>query len=335
MRRFHLLTQYVWPDDAPTGIYVEHIADGLRAAGVPARIVSGRGEYRPGERRPPETPIIRVPHRQGRRGSLLSTAIEYSSVNRAFVRYLRRETGPGDVVLVTSAPPTSVFLHRQIRRLRARSVYWLQDFYPQLIRGIWDPPSPLVAALESVWRSALGSWNCVVKSGANLAYSGSNAVVHRNWNTVEPGPSRPARPRTALYSGNLGYGHDVGEFLRLCSELRDAGYEVTIRGDGPGMRALPHWIRAEPPLRRSEDLVRSYWEAEVHLVAADPRLTGALFPSKIWNSLAVGRPVRASGFAGAMAAELTAARESNLTRHRSNLVDYLVDQWRAASAEVR
>jgi hypothetical protein len=139
--------------------------------------------------------------------------------------------------------------------------------------------------------------------------------VIRNWNTLEPGEPRPARPRTALYSGNLGYGHDLSALLAMCGKLRREGYAITVRGDGPGMRHLPSWIRAEAPLRDPQDLVTSYWESEVHLIAGDPRLPRAVFPSKIWNSLAVGRPVLASGFAGPMAEELQAARLADFRLH--------------------
>ena len=46
----HILTQYLWPDDAPTGIYAEHVADALAKAGLPVRLVAGTGRYRAGGR---------------------------------------------------------------------------------------------------------------------------------------------------------------------------------------------------------------------------------------------------------------------------------------------
>jgi hypothetical protein len=255
-------------------------------------LVTGSGKYRPGERTPPTMPIQRLEHWQGRRGSLGSTAFEYWAVNRAFARYLQRNAMPGDLVLVTSAPPTTVFLSRQIRRSGACGIYWLQDFYPQLIRGVWDAPRAVIRLLESIWTRALGSWDRVIKSAANLGYDGSNALVFRNWNTLDLGSPMPTKPRTALYSGNLGYGHDLRAFLALCAELRDEGFEITVRGDGPGMRGLPSWIRSEPPFRNPADLIRSYWEAEVHLVAADSRLTGRSFLPAL--EFSGGRPTYSS-----------------------------------------
>jgi hypothetical protein len=310
-----VLSQYLWPDDAPTGIYAEQLADSLAQAGVGVRLVGGQGSYRQGQRAAPRTAIARLAHYEGRRGRLVSTAREYESVREAFGSYVRGEVRANDVVIVTSAPPTTLFLQRAIRARGAVGVYWLQDYYPQLIRGVWDAPGFLRRILDWLWTRELRAWPHVVKAAGNLGYSGENAVVIRNWNTLELGVPTPARARTALYSGNLGWGHDLAAFLDLCQSLRDKGYEVTVRGDGPGMTRLPAWIRAAAPVVDSEELVRSYWEAEVHLVAGHPRFPDAVFPSKFWNARATGRPVLASGFTGVMAEELEAARTADFRTH--------------------
>jgi hypothetical protein len=311
----HVLSQYLWPDDAPTGIYAEQLADSLAAAGITARLVGGQGSYRKGRRKPPRTSIVRLKHHEGKRGRLLSTAREYESVREAFASYIRGNVCAGDLVVVTSAPPTTLLLHRSIRARSALGVYWLQDYYPQLIRGVWDTPQPIRRLLAQLWARELGAWPRVVKAAGNLGYAGGNSIVIRNWNTLELGPPAPARPRTALYSGNLGWGHDLASFLDLCSRLREQGYEITVRGDGPGMARLPGWVRGLPPLEDPAQLARSYWDAEVHLVAGHPLLPDAVFPSKFWNARATGRPVLASGFEGVMAEELEAARASDFRGH--------------------
>jgi hypothetical protein len=319
----HILNQFLWPDDAPTGIYAEQVADALAKRGFRVALVAGSGSYRKGNRPAPHTPVLHLPTFAGRRGSLLATAVEYWSVRRAFAAYIRRAVAPGDVVVLSSAPPTSLFLHGRIRAKGAVSVYWLQDYYPQLVRGLREPPAWALQKMEKVWGRALASWDFVVKAAANLGYEGGNARVIRNWNTLDPGPPRPAKPLTALYSGNLGYGHDIIAFIQLCERLRQDGFTITVRGDGPGMSKLPPWIRAETPLADPELLLASYWAAEVHLIAADPAITRAVFPSKLWNSLAVGRPVLASGFAGPMADELETALKADFSQHVQEWATFL------------
>ena len=319
----HILSQFLWPDDAPTGIYAENVADALGARGIAVRLVSGTGSYRPGSRPAPKTSIERLAHYAGRRGHLRSTLVEYVAVGRAFRRYIERNVAASDVVIVTSAPPTTVFLHSAVHRRAAASVYWLQDYYPELIRGIWDPPAIARRLVARVWDRHLGAWDHVIKVAGNIGYSGRNARVIRNWPTLETGAVGSPSPKTALYSGNLGYGHDLESFVALCASLRDQGFEITVRGDGPGIGKLPGWIRTATPVVGREELIASYRDAEVHLVAAHPAIRAAIFPSKFWNARASGRRIETSGFAGAMLDELRAAEKAPYQRHLPEWVEFV------------
>ncbi len=248
-------------------------------------------------------------------------AAEFDAARRCFRRYLRREVRPGDTAVLSSAPPTTLRFHRLLHSRGARGVYWLQDFYPELVRPVWDPPAIVRRLIRRFWTSELRCWDLVVKAAANIDYDGPNSIVVRNWPTLDLGPARPAQPKTALYSGNLGWIHHLESFLSLCEELRSEGYEITVRGDGPGMKSLPSWIHSAPPSTSVEELVHSYWSAEIHLVAGDPRFPGAVFPSKFWNSRASGRRILYSGFAPPMAAEFEAALTAEFQTHLPALRD--------------
>jgi hypothetical protein len=323
-RTVHILSQYLWPDDAPTGAYAEQIADALLQEGVRVSLVGGQGQYRAGRRSRPRTNIERVTHYAGTRGNLPATAREYASVRAAFKRYITAKVRADDIVIVTSAPPTTVFLERAIRERGALGVYWLQDYYPQLIRGVWDAPSWLRGVFGSYWTSALGAWPQVVKAAGNLGYHGPNALVIRNWNTLDLGSEAPFIAGTALYSGNLGYAHDIASLVELCAGLRADGYQITVRGDGPGLRQLPPWIRTERPFADLASLIKSYWAAELHLVAGHPLLGDAVFPSKFWNARATGRRVLAAGFSGVMAEELEIARAVDFRSHLPQWTRYVL-----------
>jgi hypothetical protein len=320
-----VLSEFLWPDDAPTGIYSEHLADRLAASGLPVRLVGGRGCYRAGNRPPPATPIEWIDHHVSRRENLASAATEYVSLARAFARYIGARVRAGHLVVMTSAPPTTIGLHRAIHRRGAAAVYWLQDYYPELVRTIYDAPLPARRLFARHWDRGLARWDRVVKVASNLAYAGGNAVVIRNWPTLDPGPPRPCRAGTALYSGNLGFPHDLESFLDGCRALAAEGYTITVRGDGRGMRALPPWIRALPPCADPGELRRSYWEAEVHLVAGHPRFPRAVFPSKYWNSRAVGRRIVTTGFTGPMLEELRLAEGADPAAHLTQWVDLITE----------
>ncbi len=324
--RVHLLNQYLWPDSAPTGIYTEMLADRLTARGFATTLVGGGGSYRESTRPAPATPIVRLRAQRGRRGSHVSTLGEYWSVNAAFADYIRREVRAGEVVVISSAPPLTIHLHREIHRQRAIGIYWLQDYYPELLRGVWDYPTPIRSWLGRHWHRHLGKWDRVVKSAANLGYHAANAAVIRNWPTLDFSEPPPPEPGTALYTGNFGYGHDVASFVAMCERLRAQGCRITVRGDGPGVARLPAWIDTRPPFASAEELHAGLLRHAVHLVAAHPQIRSAIFPSKIWNSLAAGRPIEASGFAGEMAAELEATLRAPWREHRAEWEKLIADK---------
>ena len=324
MTTFHILTQYIWPDAAPTGLYAEHLATRLHERGCDVRLVGGQGNYRTLGRNKPPVAIFHLEHYQGRRGNLAQTFVEYASVKRAFAGYIDAFVRPGDVVVVTSAPPNTVQLATDIKRRGAHAIYWLQDYYPELVRGIREYPISVRRVFSRFWDSQLSQWDRVIKIGANLAGPSRNSVVIRNWPTFEFEKMSAPEPRTAIYSGNLGYGHDVGLLVAACEQLREGGYKIDIRTDGRGARQLPAWLKAQPlhgdPQRLKEDLLRH----EVHLIAAHPKIRRAVFPSKIWNSIALGRRLVCTGFAGEMAAELDAAMRAPFESHLDQWVDLIL-----------
>ena len=324
MATVHFLTQYIWPDAAPTGLYAEHLAGRLAQDGGNVRLVGGRGGYRALQREKPIAPIVHLDHYQGCRGNLRQTFAEYSSVTRAFRDYIGRFVRQDDVVVVTSAPPNTVALAKSIRRRGARCIYWLQDYYPELVRGLHEYPPPLRAAFRRLWDHQLAQWDRVVKIGANLGGPSHNSIVIRNWPTIAFQGSVAPQPRTAIYSGNLGYGHDVGLLVAACEKLREEGYCISMRADGRGTRHLPDWLTPLPLESDSAKLHDLLLRHEVHLIAANPKITQAIFPSKIWNSLAAGRRLVCTGFAGEMAAELEAAKRASFARHLEQWAQFIV-----------
>jgi len=331
---YHILTQYVWPDAAPTGVYAEQLAARLHQHGCHVCLVGGKGNYRPSGREEPDVPAIHLDHYCGRRGSLAQTFVEYASVKRAFQRYINNVVKSGDVVVVTSAPPNTVQLANDIKRRGARAIYWLQDYYPELIRGIREYPAPLRSAFSRYWDGQLLQWDRVVKIGANLAGPAQNSLVIRNWPTFKFAKVSAPESKTALYSGNLGYGHDIGLLVAACVQLRSQGYKIDIRADGRGAQQLPTWLKAQPlhsdPPLLKNDLRRH----EVHLIAAHPNIQRAIFPSKIWNSIALGRKLICTGFAGEMLTELDAAKAATFDQHLHQWVQ-LIRGWDTCAQSLR
>jgi hypothetical protein len=317
MSRIHILNQFIWPDGAPTGIYAEQLAERLGREGMQVRLVGTRSIYRKSDRKRPGVEIVQLgesSYAHPLRDSKWGIMKNYMEVLSSFRVYIQSEVLSGDVVVVTSAPPNSIGLHRDISLRRARSIYWLQDYYPDLLRGLWRYPDVIKAPLDSIWRSRLSQWDCVVKIGGNLGYDGPNARVIRNWPTLEL-RGQKNQGKMALYTGNLGYGHDVMLFIEECERLRGEGYTVLVRGDGPGIKRLPAWMDSAPSFAGEENLKTALEAADLHLIAAHPQIQSALFPSKFWNARATGNPLLPIGFSGAMMDEFNVSLKVDYEGH--------------------
>jgi hypothetical protein len=104
---------------------------------------------------------------------------------------------------------------------------------------------------------------------------------------------------TLLYSGNLGLGHELGTVLRAMHTLDgDTNLRVLLVGNGKGLSET--WelveelgltnVEFQPPVPLS-GLPELLAGGDIHLVSQRPRTEGLIVPSKIYGSLAAGRPV--------------------------------------------
>lgn len=103
---------------------------------------------------------------------------------------------------------------------------------------------------------------------------------------------------TALYSGNLGLGHDLETIVQAVSIL-DGQVDLIVnfvgtgkaRGSLEGLVAQLNLTNVKfyppVPLRMLLVLLR---KGDIHFVAQGPRTQGLIVPSKIYGIMAVGRP---------------------------------------------
>jgi len=103
---------------------------------------------------------------------------------------------------------------------------------------------------------------------------------------------------TLLYSGNIGIGQDIGTALRAVARLNgEADLKVLIAGDGKGLAAVRVLVaelrlagaQIRPPVPLDE-LPALLARGDIHLVCQQPGTEGLLVPSKIYSTLAAGRP---------------------------------------------
>ena len=138
---------------------------------------------------------------------------------------------------------------------------------------------------------------------------------------------------TLLYSGNLGFGQDLGTVLRAVAQSNsDIDLSVLIVSSGKGLPEIREFVSAlalknvvfrDPvPLPQLPDLMA---EGDIHVICQKPGTEGLLVPSKIYGTLAAGRP---SIFVGPKRCEVATI----LHESRSGLIVELGDVAAAADA---
>jgi glycosyltransferase involved in cell wall biosynthesis len=101
-----------------------------------------------------------------------------------------------------------------------------------------------------------------------------------------------------LYSGNMGLGHRVGEFLSAARELGDSGPVWAFAGGGRRRSEVEAFANMHPPARvqvlpyvPQADVAASLAAADVHLISLRSAWQGLIVPSKLQAAFTLGRPV--------------------------------------------
>lgn len=145
------------------------------------------------------------------------------------------------------------------------------------------------------------------------------AKVHVVHNWADPAALRPVpkrdtafarthglvEPFTILYSGNLGLYYDFDTLLSAAERLVGEPFRLVLIGAGGKRQHLADEIRRRRlsnvlmlPYQPFETLNDSLNACDASLVTIAPGIEGISFPSKLYSSLAVGKPILALGEPG-------------------------------------
>jgi glycosyltransferase involved in cell wall biosynthesis len=325
-----LLNQFFHPDLSATAQIAKDLAEDLADRGIEVTAMASRGSYLGGGRLPARdrhgrVEIVRVAATSLGKRTLLHRAVDYASFYVAAAAALAR-LPRHDVVVALTTPPLIAAAGLVARTLKgSRLVCWVQDLYPEIAVAFGALPARSLAtrAMAAVSRAVLRRSDAVVALGdemrARCVAAGAapdRTVVIPNWadaqgirpvaraeNGLRPALAAGAQ-LLAMYSGNMGRGHDVETLLAAARLLRDhEGIRLVFVGDGAkrplveaAARELPN-VRLEPYQPR-ERLSESLSAADVHLIALSPEVEGLAEPSKLYGIMAAGRPALFVGPAG-------------------------------------
>jgi glycosyltransferase involved in cell wall biosynthesis len=228
----------------------------------------------------------------------------------------------GDRVLVVTNPPTVPFVIAAASYLRGASCFLLiHDVYPDAMvaAGMIREGSPLTRLLHAFQCWLYRSVTHVIVLGRDMraliekrSANRSDAIsIVPNWaDTEQLAPAgragNPLLRRLGLdsalvvqYSGNMGRTHGIECIVRAAAALPPASRaHLLFIGSGAKRSWLEREVAARQlgnctvlsPLRRDE-LATSLNACDVAIIAFVPGMAGVSVPSRMYNIMAVGKPI--------------------------------------------
>jgi colanic acid biosynthesis glycosyl transferase WcaI len=318
-----LLNEYYPPDTSATAKMAAQVAETL-ARYHDVTVVAGRPSYDPDEFYP--YAFLRRDTRNNVTVERVgSTAYPRHKMRRRVSNYLsylalavpRALTLRPDVVLAMTDPPIAGIAGAFVARLTGRPfVYNIRDLYPDMaVGGDIVRPSQWVERWEKMHRRALKQAARVIVLGDDMrerilskGIAPDKVVVVRDGTTLPPPVPAASDPSVAeircgfpfvvLHAGNLGFYGAWGTLLKAAEMLRDENIGLVFVGDGANRASVAAVAAGAPnvrllPFRPVEQVPHVMMAGDLHVITVRRGLEGVVVPSKLYSTLAAGRPVLA------------------------------------------
>jgi glycosyltransferase involved in cell wall biosynthesis len=316
-----LLNEYYPPDTSATAKMAAQVAEAL-AQRHRVTVVAGRPSYDP-DARYPYALLRRSTRNKVTVECVGSTAYPRHQMTRRVTNYLsylalavpRALALHPDVILAMTDPPVAGIAGAFIARLAGRPfVYNIRDLYPDMaVGGDIVRASKWVARWESLHRRALKQAARVIVLGDDMrdrilakGVATERVVVVRDGATPAPaempGRSDPVVqeirhgfPFVVLHAGNLGFYGAWDTLLATAKILSNENTGFVFIGDGANRAALESSARDLPnvkfaPFRPAEQVAHVMMAGDLHIITVKRGLEGVVVPSKLYSTLAAGRP---------------------------------------------
>ena len=316
-----LLNEYFPPDTSATARCAAQVAEAL-SVNHRVTVLAGRPSYDPAELPP------RYFFKREVRGNLViervgSTAYPRFQMRRRVSNYLtylslaipRALSISSDVVLAMTDPPIEGIAGALVARLSGRPfVYNIRDLYPDMaVGGAIVRPGSFTARWEAMHRWALRRAARVIVLGedmrdrivakgvdpARVVVSRDGIVIPETVPSPENSVAREIRGDfrfVLVHAGNVGFYGAWQSLISAVRMLEKEGVGLVFIGEGamkPQVEAMAEGCRAIRflPFRPASEVPLVLSSGDMHVVTVKRGLEGVVVPSKLYPTLAAGRPV--------------------------------------------
>jgi colanic acid biosynthesis glycosyl transferase WcaI len=312
-----IVSQHFAPDPTTTATYLTAIANGL-SADREVLVISGTAHS--ASRATAQPRVVEVRAWTPAKDALVRRAIAIVLFSiKVFFATLRHVTANDTVLCVTSpfALPYPVTLAAKLRG--AAAVLLIYDLYPEALEmaGMLRPGSLPAKAIRFANRLLFGALDAIITIGRDveaILLSYGNVESRRikfipNWALMPIGYREMAADNpyrrgvggklVVGLSGNLGFTHSAASVYEAARLLKDdKNIHFLLSGWGSGWKQLTE-LCAKAPLDNvtltdrvpESELETLLSAADVWIIPYRRNVAGVSVPSRIYNLLAVGRPV--------------------------------------------
>jgi glycosyltransferase involved in cell wall biosynthesis len=315
-----IVSQYFAPDTSTTATYLTAIADGLRTD-FEVLVISGTAHSAwAASAKTAQTGVVEVGTSMPAKDALVRRALAMVLLSTKMFFATLKHVTKNDVVLSVTTPFTLPYTVALATRLRgASAVLLIYDLYPEVlvVAGLVQPTSLVARTVRFANGLLFGALDAIITIGRDaeallLAYKsvGSSKIKFiPNWALLPIGyreitDSNSFRRRftgklIVGLSGNLGFTHSANTVYEAAELLKDEkDIQIVLSGWGSGWRQLTE-LYAKAPLENvtlmdpvpESELEEFLAAADVWLIPYRRNVAGVSVPSRIYNLLAVGRPV--------------------------------------------
>ncbi|MBX3318092.1 MAG: glycosyltransferase family 4 protein [Phycisphaeraceae bacterium] len=326
-----ILNQYYVPDVASTGHLLHELAVTLAREGVDVSVLTARPSYGPPETWQPcpyreeidRVHIKRMWTTRFSKDRILGRVLNYVTFTGQLMLRVLVGSSHKKVYLYTTNPPFLGTIGGFVSLFRRHTyVMLLHDSYPQV--AVWVGTIKKGGFIEKVWHRANRLAYRRADQTIVLCHAAKKLVcdtykidperVHviPNWadrNKIHPVPKRETKfaaanhlvePFTALYSGNLGLYYEFETMLNAAEKLLPEQFRMVFIGSGGRKPWIAEQIKSRKltnsimlPYQPFETLNDSLNACDANFVTIAKGIEGISFPSKLYSSLAVGKPILA------------------------------------------
>jgi glycosyltransferase involved in cell wall biosynthesis len=322
-----MISELYYPEETSTGYVLTKIAEGLATrhdvhALCSQPTYSARGRRAPSRERHNGVEIERCWGATLDKNILWQRVVNVVTISASIfgraVARLRR----GDVALVVTNPPLLPFLVALACRVRGvKCVLIVHDVYPDAIvaAGMARPDRWAVKIMRRATRGLYRAMDRVVVLGRDMERlirdrvgpvdAGAISVIP-NWGDVDlvspaPKSASPTAQRLELenrfvvqYAGNMGRTHGLENVMEAARGLRCENVHWMMLGSGAKRAWVEGYVAREGLEHVTVDGIRSREDQQDFLNACDvsiisfgPGMAGVSVPSRMYNSMAAGKPI--------------------------------------------